>query len=150
MWPARISAPRGQKERLPFWEAILTAFIPQLVVNLCSKLWPGKLLIPAISAGQALGIAKQTIHNHSRHGQFPIKQIPLRSIGSRHYVSVSDIANYLAENNINSLVVSAHISKINPARINSSTPRKRGRPRKVESIFQTDARSLLKRGHHAI
>lgn len=56
------------------------------------KLFPGKLFIPAISAGIVLCLAPQTSRNKIRLGTFPI---PTHKVCGKRLAKKSDLADYI-------------------------------------------------------
>jgi len=60
--------------------------------ELVKDLFPGKLYIPMVDAGTAIGLAKQTSYNLYNQGQFPIA---VKKQGRKNFVSVLDLIKYL-------------------------------------------------------
>jgi hypothetical protein len=52
----------------------------------------GQLLIPLVSASEAVGISGQTARNRLSSGTFPI---PTRLVESRRFIHISDLANFV-------------------------------------------------------
>lgn len=52
----------------------------------------GQLLIPLVSASEAVGISAQTARNRLSNGTFPI---PTKLVESRRFIHISDLADFV-------------------------------------------------------
>ncbi|MGE5493550.1 MAG: hypothetical protein ACM31P_20010 [Actinomycetota bacterium] len=60
--------------------------------ELVAMLFPGKLMIPMVEAGQAIGLEEQTCYNMRTRGHFPL---PVRKVGRLAMVAIPDLVKYL-------------------------------------------------------
>jgi hypothetical protein len=84
--------------------------------ELVIQLFPGKLKIPMVDAGEAIGLAKQTSYNLYSQGTFPL---PVQKQGRRSFVLILDLIAHLG---------SGEEQKEEEA----PAPRRRGRPTREE------------------
>ena|GEM_PF-3475085 len=98
--------------------------------------FPGRVQIPLIEAGLAIGIKKQTSYNMNSAGTFPL---PIRRVGAgtgKPMVALSDLITYLEQQNddADQIKVSPPAEPNTPPVIEHipDTPPKRGRPTKRE------------------
>ena len=95
-------------------------------MNLLVAQFPGRAFIPMTQAGAAIGYKPQTCYNLFHGGLFPL---PVRKIGAKSMVALMDLANYM----------NGESTQLKEVTIESSLPKKAGRPTKAEMIARRNA-----------
>ena len=60
--------------------------------ELILKQFPGTAMIPMVTAGSCIGLARRTCYNLAHNNRFPL---PIRKIGSKSMVALVDLINFL-------------------------------------------------------
>jgi hypothetical protein len=83
--------------------------------------FPGRVYIPLVEAGAAIGMQRQTCYNSRVKGTFPL---PVRLVGRKPMVALTDLIIYLEKH-----------TKAPPPRTVESVVKKRvGRPRNADRM----------------
>lgn len=88
--------------------------------ELILKQFPGTAMIPMVTAGSCIGLARRTCYNLAHNNQFPL---PIRKIGSKSMVALTDLINFLDHKEVKTVTTKPE------------QPRRRpGRPTKAEQV----------------